>query len=257
MLRLIVRTSLPVLAVVASATLQPLQAQQMKVTFTGTVTSGFGDAYANTFNSGPYQPGRSLIGQAFTLQYFYDVGNLGPNLASGGNQYYSAPSAPTFLSGTVSVGGVTLTMDTRKRASLSVTDAPDASGYKDNLGISGGTGYHRFPSIEIEDSFIDLTGFGAIADGSPFSPGASRSFAGSGLTGYFYLLETAACSAPGGPCLQGRFNDGQTHWVEIGATGTSLQFEAVSAVPEPASMALVGTGLLVVAGLARRRRTRG
>ncbi|HEX5357064.1 MAG TPA: PEP-CTERM sorting domain-containing protein [Aquabacterium sp.] len=250
----------------------------MQVTVTGTISSGY-DAYRNSVYTGP-DTGYNLNGMAASVSIIYDADLARPNYP--GNEpnwyFYHAPAYPSFLgtvgngpirSASFTVNGVTLDVDVSgaseyHRLFVENPKNDPVWGQGDSYGLFGMdartawcpndgqcaekvqiSAYQRYGDDMFggQRNFDPANSFTALAAPSRVFEASVR------------LIQNGMCLDGGsraGLCPEGRFNDGNTHWVEFLVSGTSLKVSEVSAVPEPGAIAMVLAGVAVV--VSRRRK---
>lgn len=257
------------------------QAAPIVVTLSGTVSSGF-DAYRNSVYFGS-DAGYNLTGMQASISVVYDstrfvnVPGNAPNWSS-----YHSPNYPDFLgtsgmgpiiSSSFTINGITTALDVSglwENASLQVSNPVNtaANGARDSYGLMAGddrAGWCLADRQCVEKAEISATSyFGQDLFGGQhaFSPDEEFSLNNGGavtdpfLEGSVRMIQNPLCLSGGqyaGLCPEGRYTDGQTHWVEFLLRGTSLtvtrQPSGTGSVPEPSSLALVlaagGLGFVV------------
>lgn len=249
----------------------------MQATVTGTISYGY-DAYLNSVYTGP-NTGYNLSGMAASVSVIYDADLAGPNYPGyePNWSFYHAPAYPSFLgtvghgpirSASFTVNGVTLGVDVSgaseyHRLFVENPKNDPVWGQGDSYGLYGMdartawcpndgqcaekvqiSAYQRYGDDLFggQRNFDPANGFTAVAAPSRVIEASVR------------LYQNGLCLDGGyraGLCPEGRFNDGNTHWVEFVIAGTSLTVAPMSAVPEPGAIAMLLAGVAVV--LSRRR----
>lgn len=281
MSRRLVRTArLAALALAVAAV--PAQAQLMRATVRGNIASGF-DAYRNSVYFGS-SGGYNLTGMAASVSFLYDASIMGgPQGAGLYFDYNHAPNYPSFLglqgAGAVksvdfTVNGITLGVDINgpyERNRLYVENPAFSPGFGQRDSWTLTAGDNRFTwcpndgqCAEAAQLFAYQTYevtdlFGGQQPFDPARPWSTTASTYRSLGASVRLYQNSVC-LPGGllptMCPANRFSDLDTHWVEFVIDGTDITVTTADAVPEPATWTLTGFGVLAVAGVARRRRTR-
>lgn len=263
----------------ALAVALPARAEHlMQATVTGVISTGF-DAYRNSVYFGN-EGGYNLNGLTATATIIYDADLAGPNYPGyAPNWLFShAPNYPSFQglegggpvkSASFTVNGVAVASDVTgpyEDHDLRVENPGfDATwGQRDSWLLSGYDARRNWcPNDSQCIETVQLSAYQTYTDDlfggqRPFNP-ADAFVAALAPTrviqAYVRMMQGPICLEGGwraGACPDGRFTDGQSHWVEFTINGTQLTVAPLAAVPEPQGWMLALLGLLV-GGLALRR----
>lgn len=250
----------------------------MQATVTGTISSGY-DAYLNSVYTGP-NTGYNLNGMAASVSIIYDADLAGPNYPGYEPNWYfqHTPAYPQFLgtvgngpirSASFTVNGITLGIDVSgagesHRLFVENPKNDPVWGQADSYNLSGmdartawcpndGQCAEKVQIMAYQRYGDDM--FGGQRNFDPANSFTALAAPSRVIEASVRLYQNGLCLDGGyraGLCPEGRFNDGNTHWVEFVISGTSLKVSEVSAVPEPGAIAMVLAGVAVV--VSRRRK---